>query len=60
MANSGEEVQFTATTKINYDNSKQDVCLKWEEQERVFAPGTYVVEVYVDGNLSAASSHILK
>lgn len=60
MANSGEEVQFTATTKMNYDNSRQDLCLHWEEQERIFAPGTYVIEVYVDGNLSGATSYVLK
>lgn len=60
MANSGEEVQFTSSVKMNYDNSRQDLCLKWEEQERVFAPGTYVIEIYIDGNLSAASSHVLK
>jgi DNA repair ATPase RecN len=60
MANSGEEVQYTATNKMTYDNNKQDQCLKWEEQERVFAPGTYVIELYIDGNLSGASSYVLK
>lgn len=60
MANSGEEVQFTASSKMNYDNSKQDLCLNWEEQERIFAPGTYVIELYVDGNLSGATSYVLK
>ncbi len=60
LAQSDEEVQFTSTAKINYDNSKQDLCLNWEEKERVFAPGTYVVELYVEGNLSAASSFVLK
>lgn len=60
MANSGEEVQFTANTKMNYDNGKQDICLNWEEQERVFAPGTYVIELYIDGNLSGATSYVLK
>jgi len=60
MMNSGEEVQYTSTLKMNYDNNRQDLCLKWEESERLFAPGTYVIEVYVDGNLSAATSHVLK
>ena len=60
MANSGEEVQYTATLKMNYDNNKQDLCLNWEEQERIYAPGTYVIELYIDGNLSGATSYVLK
>jgi len=60
MANSGEEVQYTSNLKFNYDNSKQDLCLNWEEQERIFAPGTYVIELYIDGNLSGATSYVLK
>ncbi|MBL0341973.1 MAG: hypothetical protein IPP71_14210 [Bacteroidetes bacterium] len=60
MANSGEEVQFTSSIKMTYDSSKQDLCLQWEEAERVFAPGTYVIEVYIDGNLSGATSYVLK
>jgi myosin heavy subunit len=60
LSGASDEIQFTATTKINYDNQKQDLCMHWEESERNFAPGTYVIEVYVDGNLSAASSYVLK
>jgi hypothetical protein len=60
MQNSNEEVQYTSTTKMKYDNTRQDICLNWEEKERVFAPGTYVIEVYMDGNLSAATSYVLK
>ncbi len=60
MANSGEEVDFTSNVKMNYDNGKQDICLNWEEQERIFAPGTYVIELYMDGNLSGATSYVLK
>jgi DNA repair ATPase RecN len=57
---SGEEVQYTTSSKIAYNNQKQDLCLQWDESERIFKPGTYIVEVYVDGNLSASSSHNLK
>ncbi len=60
MANSGDEVQYTSSNKMNYDSNKQDQCLVWEEQERIFAPGTYVIEVYIDGNLSGATSYVLK
>jgi len=60
LTGSEEEIQYTSTTKVNYDNQKQDLCMNWEEKERVYAPGTYVIEIYVDGNLSAASSYVLK
>ena len=60
MLNSGEEVQFTSSVKMTYDGNKQDLCLNWEESERVFAQGTYVIEIYIDGNLSGATSYILK
>jgi len=60
ISGSDEEIQYTSFTKMNFDNQKQDLCLMWEESERVFAPGTYVIEIYVDGNLSAASSYVLK
>lgn len=56
LAGSGEDVQFTASKKISYDNQRQDLCLFWEEADRVFSAGTYVVEVYVDGALSTSTS----
>jgi predicted nucleic acid-binding Zn-ribbon protein len=58
---SGEEVMYAATTSINYTGAKQNVCLSYEEKEdKMFPPGTYLIEVYVDGNLSGASSYALK
>lgn len=60
MATGGEDVMYSSTTKVDYKNAKQDVCMNWEEQERIFAPGTYVIEVYVDGSLSSATSYVLK
>jgi len=60
MAGSGEEVQYTSTATIDYMNAKIDQCLNWEEQDRIFAPGTYVIEIYIDGQLSGATSYVLK
>jgi len=59
-AGSNEEVMFTTSSRIDYDGSKQDVCMAWEENERIFSPGTYLIEIYIDGNLSVAASHVLK
>ena len=58
---SGEEIMYAATTTINYTGAKQNVCLSYEEKEdKMFPPGTYLIEVYIDGNLSGASSYALK
>ena len=59
MAN-GEEVMFTNTVTVAYENKNVEQCIAYEENERVFTPGTYVIEVYVDGNLSGASSYVLR
>ena len=56
----GEDIQFTAQQKIDYSNEKQDVCMNWEEQERIFTAGTYVIEIYADGNLATAASFVIK
>lgn len=60
LAGSKEEVMYTTSAKINYDNNKQDLCMAWEEGERIFTPGTYLIEVYIDGSLSIAASYVLK
>jgi hypothetical protein len=55
-----EELMFTISKKIDYKNEKQELCLDYEEQERIMTAGTYIVEVYVDGNLSTTTNFILR
>ncbi|HNP49410.1 MAG TPA: hypothetical protein PKL85_11265 [Bacteroidia bacterium] len=58
---SGEEVMYAATTTINYTGAKQNVCMNYEEQQdKMFPAGTYLIEVYIDGNLSGAGSYTLR
>jgi len=57
---SEEDIQYTDMKKIDYANEKQDVCMNWEENQRIFTPGTYTIEIYADGNLSAAATCIMK
>ncbi|MCX6290913.1 MAG: hypothetical protein NT126_04035 [Bacteroidetes bacterium] len=58
---SGEEVMYAANTTINYTGAKQNVCMSYEEKEdKMFPPGTYLIEIYIDGNLSGANSYLLK
>jgi len=56
LAGTGEDVQFTSSKKISYNNQKEDLCLNWEEAERAFTPGDYIVEIYIDGLLSSSTS----
>lgn len=57
----GEEVMYATSTTVNFTGEKQKVCMNYEEQEdKKFPPGTYLIEVYVDGNLSGAGSYVLR
>ncbi|MBK7853391.1 MAG: hypothetical protein IPJ66_20275 [Bacteroidetes bacterium] len=57
----GEEIMYAATTTINYTGAKQNVCMNYEEQQdKMCPPGTYLIEVYIDGNLSGAGSYTLR
>jgi hypothetical protein len=57
----GEETLFTTSTTVDYTNSKQNVCLNFEEQQdKRFPAGTYLFDVYIDGNLAGSSSYVLK
>ena len=55
-----EELLYTASQKIQYNNQKQDVCLSYEEKEHLFEKGNYQVEIYIDGSFAGATALILK
>ncbi len=58
---SGEEVLYTTSSTFDYTGAKQNVCMNYEEQnDKMFPPGTYLIEAYVDGNLAGASSYVLR
>ena len=57
---SGEEVMCTVVSSLRYENATVDNCLSYEENDRIFTPGTYLIEVYIDGNLSGATSYVLR
>lgn len=59
-AGSSEELLYTSVKTLSYANDKQDVCLDWEEKDRVFTSGTYMLEIYVEGYLSGVSSLVLR
>jgi cell division protein ZapB len=57
---SNEELLFSVSKTIEYTNQKQDLCMFWEESDRLFTPGTYMIEIYIDGNLSGVASATLR
>jgi uncharacterized coiled-coil DUF342 family protein len=57
----GEEVQFTSTLFVNYDNgAKKEVAASYEDKKANFKAGKYKVEVYIDGIISGAGGVVLK
>ncbi len=58
---SGEEVMYAASSTLTYTGVKQNVCMNYEEQaDKMFPAGTYMIEVYIDGNLSGAGTCVLR
>jgi hypothetical protein len=57
----GEEVMYASSSVIDFDGTKQSLCMNYEEQQdKMFPPGTYMIEIYIDGYLSGASSFVLR
>jgi len=56
----GEDVEATASYKINYTGEKQNVCLAYESDERVLTSGSYDIDIYIDGTLVANNAVLLK
>lgn len=59
-ADTNEDLLFTTSKTIDYKNEKESICIDWTEQDRVFTSGTYMIEIYIDGYLSAVNSMTLR
>jgi DNA repair ATPase RecN len=58
---SGEEMMYASSTTVNYTGDRQNVCLNYEEQQdKMFPSGTYLVEIFIDGNPAGSMSYVLK
>ncbi|MFM2134890.1 MAG: hypothetical protein RL021_290 [Bacteroidota bacterium] len=58
----GEEVMYAASTTIDYKGAKlSKVCMSYEEKDdKMFAAGTYMIEVFIDDQLAGAGSAVLR
>jgi len=59
-ATTKEEVSATASYKIKYDGGKQEVKLSYESEDRALTPGSYTIDVYIEGTLVNTSAYILR
>lgn len=49
---SGDELPYSRSIKINYDGQKQGKSISWEQD--VFSAGTYKIEIYIDSYLAGS------
>lgn len=57
---SDEEMMYSSMQTVTYNNAKQNVCVAYEEAERIYPKGTYTAEIYTDGSMSGATTFTLK
>ncbi len=55
-----QQVDATSVLRINYTGEKQNVCLSYENDERILETGTYTIQVYMENKAVHQSSYILK
>ena len=59
--NDGREVQYTTTSKSDFKNDMQNVCLNWDSKgNATLVKGKYLIEVYNKGYLAGKSDFELK
>lgn len=59
-AATGEEIMATASQKVDYTGAKQNLCIGFENDQRILTSGTYSCSVYIDGILVGETAYILK
>ncbi|MES2559435.1 MAG: hypothetical protein V4590_06820 [Bacteroidota bacterium] len=59
-AGTGEEIMATASQKVDYTGVKQNLCIGYENDERILNSGTYRCYLYIDGMLVGETAYILK
>jgi hypothetical protein len=56
----GKFLDATASIKVDYTGAKQDLCLSYENDERILESGTYQIGIYADGLMVHQSNYILR
>jgi myosin heavy subunit len=56
----GKTVMASASSKVYYDGSKQNLCLAYENEERILTAGTYGIDIYIENTLITSTAYMLK
>jgi myosin heavy subunit len=60
IKSTGMESGYTGAETFNYDKSKKDFHVDFTDEKYRFQKGTYIVEIYIDGNLHTSGYYELK
>ncbi|MFN4082218.1 MAG: hypothetical protein ACK4K9_01160 [Bacteroidia bacterium] len=56
----GNEIDATAVQRIIYNGDKQNLCLSYDNDERILESGTYSIQLYIEGRLVHQSNYVLR
>ncbi|HBX53132.1 MAG: hypothetical protein A2275_02585 [Bacteroidetes bacterium RIFOXYA12_FULL_35_11] len=54
-----EFIVFSAKRQVDYDGKNAELCIFWDNNQELI-PGTYIVDLFTDGNLIGSSKFVLK
>lgn len=60
LEESHETIEATSNLKLNYEGEKQNICLAYENDERILESGTYIIELYLDNTMVYSGSYVLR
>jgi len=55
----GMEIVFSAKREVEYSNNETRMCIYWENDE-VYLPGSYSVDVFLEGNIIGSADFEMK
>lgn len=56
----GSALDMTSSIKLEYKGETEQVCLAYENQERILESGTYLIELYIENEMVHQSNYLLK
>jgi predicted nucleic acid-binding Zn-ribbon protein len=56
----GVETGYTGSETFNYDGSKKDFCFDFTDEKYTFPKGTYLIDIFIDGELHTSGYYDLR
>lgn len=56
----GVETGYTGSETFNYDKSKKDFCFDFTDEKYKFQKGTYLIDIFIDGNIHTSGYYDLR